>query len=920
MSFRMKFYAVATLSLGAVFGAEQAVAEPLQLEFLPPVLETQDICNTPAVRDQESDYDVDGDDDELTDFLRIRYLTRDIRNLMDDDAEGEFNFINSLITRLAEVDPTFAGIDELFMRVKLHFRADRFDELKQKNYIPQLRQMSQAMSNNQRMELAMLYLDGIGVERDVAFAQTLIREAAYGGNARALLEIARMQIKGELLDGWDAPMDLTLTMAFGGMLGDLNRGVCYRAEQIAQEYQKGEVVIANEALSLAWRKFAADMGGAEAAWRVVEYHLNADADRKDNQEMLVYLRRAAELGLSLDTGQIGKITSAGDVTPEELNDILGYNLNQDDRRTRKSLIPFLELVVNIDGLEADEDGVYIDYLHEIARLPYAPGWVYTRLAQEVLIRKGRWKAEAEAMQLLEQAVALGDPDGMQMLASMLIRYRDDPKQINRAENLLFETISRFGMASSMKLLDSLYRCQVNDAPRLREADHWASAYNASDYALVPISATDLIALDPYKDPETIAKIQTQALDNRTQALADHAQRMQSNPMSTATALEIWASRINRSDQALEAFAELEFELATNPAERALAVEFFRRVYLNNGVTTALDLAIALVEDNSRDKEIADEIIYLLTMAGNRGEGAALRLKSRLLAGALDHASYRRSAQQVYQETAQIIEERGDFLALMFALPFVSSEKVDDYIDRAVSLMNCGTKDADEIGDIYAIRGDRELSFQWRQIGLHFEGGHVLSKLRLSNEQMSYFRKGKASSMFDLEQKALAAGDQSALENLFLMAANPDLPTYDPSAAAEYLGIALGTNEHAGWIFEAFRRAPESVREAVSASQDMQSVYANAAQAGNNEARYQYGMYLRSEAKDIDDLIESARWLQAAAEGGHDEAMVELAFAYGLGIGVFKEIPLAMQWLQRARSANNPRAAELANLIYAASGQ
>ena len=114
-------------------------------------------------------------------------------------------------------------------------------------------------------------------------------------------------------------------------------------------------------------------------------------------------------------------------------------------------------------------------------------------------------------------------------------------------------------------------------------------------------------------------------------IASQAQRVQANPLAAAAALRYWAQMVNRSDQTLEAFAELEFELATTPAERDIAIEFFRRVYLNNGVTTALDLAIALVEYNARDPEVADEIEHLLTMAGNRGEGGAIRLLSRLQA-------------------------------------------------------------------------------------------------------------------------------------------------------------------------------------------------------------------------------------------------------------------------------------------------
>ncbi|MBS0123410.1 tetratricopeptide repeat protein [Thetidibacter halocola] len=899
-----------------------AGAEPLALDFLPPNMGQSDICMPSDQRTRADDTKAEGGVGELTDEDRIRFLHRDIRTLMAEDADRHFDFVNALITRLAGLEEGFAGIDETLARIALHLSAARLDDLTARALVPQLRAQAGEMTNNQRMELAQFYMNGIGVAPDVAFAQDLIREAAYGGNARALLEIARMQTRGDLLEGWDAPLDLTVTMAFGGILGEMSPALCGRAEQIAQEYLKGEIVQRNPATALAWRRFAADMGGAEAAWRVVEYHLNAEADRKDNAELRRYLERAAELGLSLDAGQFGRLISAGVVTADELQTMLGYNFNQDDRRSRNSLIPWLDLVVNVDGMKPADDGFYMDYLRELAVMPTAPGLVFRELAREVLVRRGRWAGEAEALPLYEEAARRGDPEGMQVLAGMLVRYRDDPRQAMRAENLLQETVSRFGMTSSMERLDTLYRCQLNEAPLLGQADLWAVNLRAAGNAPVTISATDLVALDPFKDPETIAAIQSQALAGRSAPLAQQAQRVHSSPLSSDTALQLWAGRLERSDQALEVFAELEFELAASPAERALAVEFFRRVHLNNGVTTALDLAIALIEDNARDPQVADEILRLLTMAGNRGEGAAIRLKSRLLAASLLPGDYRASAEAVYQEFRDVIEARGDFLALVFAIPFLPADRVDDYIDRAVSLMNCGTKDADELGEAYALRGDPQGSWHWRRIALEFEGGHVLSKLRLSDDQMRLYRNGAAPGAAEVQARLLADGDASALERLFRLTADPDLPSYDAEAAAGHLLDALARPgiATAPWVLTGYRKADDAIRSAVAARIDMRAVYGHAARAGDPLAAHEYGMLLRREARGQADLAESLRWLRSAAEAGQDESMVELAFALGFGIGTLRDPTEAMGWLQRARTAGNPRANEMAALISVTGGQ
>ena len=887
----------------------QPLGAPPSLEFLPPPLAERDLCNAPPASDKVPDLEVEGDDEELTDRHRIRFLTRDIRNYMRRDADRYFDFIDALITARATIDPDYAGADETFARIEAHLSAGRLEALHDRALVPGLVARSNGLSNKQAVQLAQFVMNGIGMSPDASFAQSLIREAAFDGNAHALLEIARMEIQGTLVQGWDAPLDLTVTMAFGGMLGELNRGVCSRAERIAQEYLKGDVVAVNPDIAQAWRRFAADMGGAEAAWRVVEYHLSAPSDRKDNAEMRRYLNRAAALGLTLSDKQADRVASSGAVSAEDLEALLGFNHSNDGRRARRSVIPLLDMTVNLDGLEADEDGLYLDYLWEITQLPHVPGHVYTRLAREVSVREGRWKAEPRIMELLETAVQMGDEEGMQMLAQRLIRYRDDPRRLNLAENLLLETVWRHEMASSMDRLDALYRCQVTDAPRMDEAGLWAANYRASTHGLVTTSATDLIALDPYKDPETIARIQSRALEGRTGAVADHAQRIQSGAIPSDGALRFWADRLDRSDQALEAFAELEFELATTPAERAQAVEFFRRVYINNGVTTALDLAVALIEDHGRDPDIAREVEHLLTMAANRGEGASIRLLARLLA-----RTGQRSEAETYAAFADVIEERGDFLALIFAVPYLPDPgTLDDYIDRAVSLMNCGTKDADELGDAYALWQMPQMSYHWRRVGLQMDGGHVLAKLRLSDAQLNFYDKGVAPSARDSALRAAADGEPRAHRRLFVQAADADLVTYDPPAAAGHVADGAAAGDTA-WALHAFRVADPAIREIVAERTDMAALYLDASEAGDAHARFELGMLLRDLASGPEDLARSAGWLMAAANAGHDEAMVELGFALGFGLGVARDAATALDWLDRASAANHPRAEALADLI------
>jgi TPR repeat protein len=918
------FRKISGLSIGLLcalmpFGLQ---ASPLAVEFLPPNIAERDLCNAPVAREAEIHTEHGPGDLDLTDELRLDFLIRDINRLQRQDADRWFDFIDALITRRAQLDETFAGASEEFSRVVLHLKARRLDDLRERNLIGQLRLRADEMSNNQRLKLARYYRDGILVPADLPFAQEMLREAAYGGNARALTEIARMQIRGEMLEGWDAPLDLTVTLAFGGLLGELTPSVCSRAERIAQEYLKGDLVVANPDIAYAWRKFAADMGGVEAAWRVVEYHLNADADRKDLEEMRIYLRRAVKLGLSPDDRITSQLLASGIITEQEIEEILGFNLSQDRRRVQNSIIPYFDLGVRKNDVVVNKDSLRLQYLRELSIMPEAPGFVFADLAKEVIARKGRWAGEAEAMKLLEVAVDRRDETGMQMLAGLLIRYRDDPVRINRAENLLLDTVSRFGMASSMRRLEGLYRCQVNDAPRKGPADLWARNYAATGHVAAQMSANDIVTLSPFRSPEILAKIQTQALQGRTQARAELAQLMQSSPLTSEAALRLWAKRISPSDKALETFVRMEMELARTPTERALAIEFFRRVYLNNGVTSALDLSVALLEDQAREPEVAKDIIKMLTIAGNRGEGASIRLKSRLLAKSTSPEDYAASAAKIYDEFKDVIEERGDFLGLMFAIPFLPESRVDDYFDRAASLMGCENKDADEMGDAYALRQDQQMVYHWRNVVLDFDGGHLLSKLKLTDNQVDLFDAGSAPNVRQVVARNLTEGEPNADMRLYRLTGNPDLPGFDARAAAGHLMSVLNVarDEELIWVMSSYRSAHEDVRALVDQRRDMTAVLRNAANAGDNRTRFEYAMYLRDNAKTPDDLSQSTQWLKKAAEGGYDDAMVELGFALGFGLGTQSNKSAALDWLARAEKLGHPRAAGLAQLIGAFYGK
>jgi hypothetical protein len=325
------------------------------------------------------------------------------------------------------------------------------------------------------------------------------------------------------------------------------------------------------------------------------------------------------------------------------------------------------------------------------------------------------------------------------------------------------------------------------------------------------------------------------------------------------------------------------------------------------VTTALDLSVALVEDSGRDPAVAAEIVDYLTRAGNRGEGAAIRLLARLTAD-------RQSEAEVYAQFAEVIEKRGDFNALTFAIPHVDAARAEDYLDRAVSVMTCGSKNVGEMADAHAVLGQADMVQHWTSIGLAIAGGHVLAKLSISDRQMAFFDTGAAPTALDIAERARAEGAAMASLTLFDMTADPGLPSYDPAAAASHLIDLLAVAGQESQALAAFRRAPEPVRAAVQSRIDMGPILRAAANRGDAAAVREYGLQLRDTATSTAELQEALRWIEEAAAAGDTAAMTAWGEALAFGLGIAPDRAAALSWLERAERTGDPDAARLARLL------
>ncbi len=328
------------------------------------------------------------------------------------------------------------------------------------------------------------------------------------------------------------------------------------------------------------------------------------------------------------------------------------------------------------------------------------------------------------------------------------------------------------------------------------------------------------------------------------------------------------------------------------------------------MTTALDLSVALVEDSGRNPETAAEVRRLLQdQAARRGEGASIRLWARIMSDELTQAD-------VYAAFADEIEARGDFIALLFALPHIPRDRVADYVDRAVSVMNCSSQDAYELAEALSGIGDTAAAAQWIEVATTMTLGNALSKLGLTNRQMLTFAQGAAPTEYEVYQRRLAEGDARALQSLYALAADPDLQTWNPEAAAEHLLaiLAQGTAEGDDFALQRLALADPAIRDLVEDRVDVIGIYTRAAQRGDPALAYGLARLLQERAVTVTDLAQARDWMTRAAEGGEVPAMADLGRMLAIGLGGPADRQAALQWLDQAGRAGDAAAADLARLI------
>ncbi|WP_068115974.1 tetratricopeptide repeat protein [Tropicimonas marinistellae] len=890
------------LSVGSVCAA------PVEIDFRPPDIKPMDVCvSRPAdgvIFERWKTWDGGAF---FTDDIAV--VKADLSRLEMVDAPRWEETLKAAYLRLRDEDPKYTETHALLDRIELMIATGRYGELERQRLVPELLRDIESKSPRFQNAAAEFLMDGVGVPRDPARASEIMVASAYAGNADAILALTARVQRGEIVPGWDLDPELAITMAFGSLVGELNSTICDRIWRIAREFKNGEIVAQSNAKAERWYRFAADLGDGAAAWKVVEFHLKSDGFEKDNDTLLHYLTQASDHGLTYAMVELGGLYERGAIVPKDLEKARSLYKAALEPGQRQGLVRyalFLEAhQKDFPGHEAER----LDALRQLSELDEPPGWVFTRLATGVLKAKGQWAGEADARVLLERAAELGDTDGLSKLAEILFHHQDNHAATDRALDLLTRAVTHHGSISAMNDLSGAYMCRTPDAPRLDLARHWKATEAGTDSSGLDLSINDTNIATVGTSALEEAVLQTQALYGRPSSLAVYLTHLQTAGDVDPVTLEFWARYSRNFDSALSHLARISFELAATDNERWSALQLMREAMKRGEAESAIRLAEILLRDTPDDTR--EEAWDLLSPLAGQGSGDAINLMLHY-ANPEDSAGTMGEA-ELFARFAEVIDARGDFQALAFALPRVDASKRQDYIHRMKASMTCDFKSAVRFSEALSRIGRRDEARHWLDTASNLADDTPWKLVKMGDSYRDSVGVAASAEMMSNYIRAWEAGSSVARYRLIDRYTTPAYAEYDPDAAAAMFLDAFATLEDArlASVLGRLRGSTEAVQAAVSRHIDLIEPYGRAAASGDVAAMREYGYFLRDRAEGPEAMRIAVSWIEKAAQGGDPSAMFELSRAYAFGIGVPADAGDAATWLRQAAVAGHGKAAELA---------
>ncbi len=880
-----------------------ARAETVDLVFEPPVLTSGAICDQ-RLSDEALMAKWEGVDPTNLPETDTALIKRDLRRLVEMDPRRWFDVIGAAQATFQTIDPTYSDANLIIDRIELLVAAGRLPELQQEKLVEKLAAMDLSQTPRAQHLLAGYLLQGIGIAKDEEKGQALLLAAAFGGNADAILMLVEREIAGTPVAGWDVPPELGVTMAFGALVGKLDPLICDRVNRIAREYMNGEIVTRDPALAERWYRFSADLGDALSAWRVAEMHLRAEDVDKDNDLLLRYLTAASDAGLPYAQVTLARLQANGALLPKDLaaaEATYRAAASGDWTAGRGSHVLFLQEQSRRDPTWTPR---YLEALATLTASPTAPAWALIAEAEVVLATKGRWAGEAEARELLDRATALGEYAAMERTAAMKFRAARTPAQFYEVMDQMIQVVVSSGEVDPMLELSNAFICRSPDAPQVAEADYWVQVAESTATVAVDFPPEELDALAANQDPIAEAEIQTQALTGRVTAIAQYMYLLQKRGASPES-IAFWETYATRFPGVTTARAALALKAARTPAARAAALDLFRAAVKLGEPSAGTQFAEALLEEGFVTSASQAEALELLLPLADRGVGDAMAMLP--LADPMQFPTLA----AVHDRYAKVIDARGDFDALLLALPLMTDPAVfDDYLARAAAITGCTFDEALRLTDAIGRAGDRKVFDRWLGIADYLAQGSGGALADLADVYSRYGTDADEPRILAYYEAARADGSRTAIHRLLNIYSRRTSPDYDAARSAELYAdlVRFSAPEDLPATLARLRTATPEIRAIAYRTIDEPALYLTAAESGNAVAMREYALLLRDAATTPADVLDSTDWLRRAAEAGEPAAMIDLAEALVFGIGTTPSRDEALGWLQQAADLGSADAA------------
>lgn len=888
------------LSVTLLVGS-RASAETVSLVFQPPEIAREPICVAGLADEQlEATWSAWAGDalpDRAPDLIR-----RDMKRLIALDAVKWFSTIEKVYALMPAVDSEFGPDKAMLERASLLIAAGRLKELTNQRLVDQLMSSKQGGSPRMMNTLSDYLMQGIGIKQDKAKATAMLVAAGYGGNADALLKIVALQQAGTDVPGWDVPQDIAVTMAFGALVGKLDPLICDRVSRIAHEYMNGTLVTRDVAMAETWFKFAADLGDSSAAWKVAEMHMRSEDLAKSNDVLVKYLTKAADGGLPFAQVTLGRAYELGALVRQDTDHaraLYAASAKFGDRAGVVRNVLFLQAQAKADNAKLPE---YRAALAELAKRSDAPSWAFIGLAEVVLENKGRWGGEDEAVTLLEKAEALGDTGAAKMLTPIRFRRAQTPAEFYNIIDEVIETVHLNGEIDPMNGLKSAFTCRSPDAPQREEANYWRDISAATGTKTVEFSPEDLLQLIARPNVQEMARLQTQALYGRPTAIAQYMAVLERTD-APAAQIKFWQDYSRRFEHVALSRGQLERKFARIGQNIGDPGTYLRMAIAEGDVTAGIDLAETLMETNPQ--AFAPEATAVLLPLAAAGNGAAMLL--------LAQAEPTRfpDARTIYDAYAKVIEDRGDFDAVMLAIPFLTTPAaVEDYKIRARTLTDCSFDQVmlmvRTMGDI----GDAKTFAQWMDIAEFLSESDSWRMVKMGDTLRQFGDARTVTDQIEFFEVGYKAGSITAIHRLLEVFSKPGTPNYNPGRSADLFVDLVGRVDVAEvpHILKRISSSPTSISANVYARINVEALYLTSANAGSAEAMLELGKLIRIRATSADDLALATDWIGKSANLGDVDAMVAYADALAFGIGIDASREKALVWLGKAAEAGNADAA------------